>query len=122
MRVLVLASAACLVAAFPASAQIWGGPVPSSVGGSFAGRGIHVPAQARSARSEIRAGARSGQLTRGEARRLGRADVVNGNIAERLARGGLTQSEVAELETRAILLHEDIVRARFDGDAKPPNN
>lgn len=122
MRVLVLASAAWLAAAFPASAQIWGGPVPSSVGGSFAGRGIHVPAQPRSARSEIRAGERSGQLTRGEARQLGRADAVNSNIAERLSSDGLTESEAAELEIRAIILHEDIVRARFNGDAKPPKN
>ncbi|MET3709794.1 hypothetical protein ABIC65_000474 [Sphingomonas trueperi] len=122
MRVLVLASAACLVAAFPAAAQIWGGPVPSSVGGSFAGRGIHVPARPRSARSEIRAGERSGQLTRGEARQLGRADTVNSNIAERLSSDGLTESEAAELEIRAIVLHEDIVRARFNGDAKPPKN
>lgn len=122
MRVLALASAACLAAAFPASAQIWGGPVPASASGSFTGRGIHVPAQPRSARSEIRAGERSGQLTRGEARQLGRADTVNSNIAERLSSDGLTESEAAELEIRAIVLHEDIVRARFNGDAKPPKN
>ncbi|WP_084583185.1 hypothetical protein [Sphingomonas azotifigens] len=121
MRVLVLASVACLAAAFPASAQIWSGPVPASVGGSFAGRGIHVPAQPRSARSEIRAGERSGQLTHGEARQLGRADTVNGDIAERLSSDGLTESEAAELQTRAILLHEDIVRARFKV-SKAPNN
>lgn len=123
MRVLVLASAACLVAAaFPASAQIWGGPVPSSAGGSFAGRGIHVPTQPHSARGEIRTGERSGQLTRGEARQLRRADTVNGSIAERLSRNGLTESEAAELQTRSILLHEDIVRARFNGSTKRPKN
>ncbi|SFJ56311.1 hypothetical protein SAMN03159338_1782 [Sphingomonas sp. NFR04] len=122
MRVLVLASVAFLVAAFPASAQIWGGPVPSSAGGSFAGRGIHVPTQPRTARSEIRTGERSGQLTRGEARQLGRADTVNGNIAERLSSDGLSESEAAELQTRSILLHEDIVRARFNGSTKPPKN
>lgn len=122
MRVLVLASVAWLVAAGPAAAQIWGGPVPSSAGGSFAGRGIHLPVQPRTARSEIRAGERSGQLTRGEARQLRRADTVNGAIAERFARDGLSDSEAAELETRAILLHEEIVRTRFNGSAKPPKN
>ncbi|MGN8000281.1 hypothetical protein [Sphingomonas sp. 22176] len=122
MRVLVLASAACLVAALPVSAQIWGGPVPSSGGGSFAGRGIHVPTQPRTARSEIRAGERSGQLARGEARQLRRETTGNSNIAERLSSDGLTESEAAELQTRAILLHEDIVRARYNGDATPPKN
>ncbi|WP_313534639.1 hypothetical protein [Sphingomonas sp.] len=122
MRVLVLASVACVVAAVPAAAQIWGGPVPSSSGGSFAGRGIHVPTQPRSARSEICAGERSGQLTRGEARQLRRVDTANSAIAERLSSDGLTESGAAELQTRAILLHEDIVRARFSGAAKPPKN
>lgn len=112
MRVLILASAACLFVALPASAQIWGGPVPSSVGGSLAGRGIRVDPQPRTARSEIRAGERSGQLTRQEARQLQRADAGNDAVSSRLASDGLTESEAAELSTRAILLHEDIVRAR----------
>jgi hypothetical protein len=120
MRVLVLASAVCLAAAIPASAQIWGGPVPSGSGGSFAGRGIRVPAQPRSAEREIRAGERGGQLTRREARQLRRADTVNSDIGARLSRNGLTTSEATELDTRAILLHEDIVRARSNGTAKPP--
>ncbi|NLS26584.1 hypothetical protein S2M10_15680 [Sphingomonas sp. S2M10] len=122
MRILFLASAACLVAAFPASAQIWGGPVPSSAGGSFAGRGIHLPVQPRTARSEIRAGERSGQLTRKEARQLRRANAVNSAIANRLASDGLSAAEAAELDVRDTLLHEDIVRVRFNGDARPPKN
>ncbi len=119
MRVLVLASAVGLIAALPCSAQIWGGPVPASARGSVAGRGIVVAPQPRTPRSEIRAGERSGQLTRHEARQLGRADTVNADIAARLSSNGLTESEAAELNTRAILLHEDIVRARFNGSTRP---
>ncbi|WP_066716549.1 hypothetical protein [Sphingomonas pituitosa] len=119
MRVLVLASAVGLLAALPCSAQIWGGPVPAGAGGSFAGRGIQVAPQPRSARSEIRAGERSGQLTRREARQLRRVVTVNADIASRLSRDGLTESEAAELNTRAMLLHEDIVRARFNDSNRP---
>lgn len=119
MRVLMLAGAACLLFAVPASAQIWGGPVPSSLGGSFAGRGIRVPTQPQSARSEIRAGERSGQLTRQEARQLRRIDSANAALAERFAVDGLSDSEIAELNTRAMLLHEEIIRARFSGSTRP---
>ncbi len=119
MRVLFLAGALSLFSIAPAAAQIWGGPVPASVGGSFAGRGVHVPPQPRTARSEIRAGERSGELTRQEARQLRRANDANGALAERLARDGLSEAEAAELNTRAILLHEDIVRARFHGGSRP---
>lgn len=121
MRVLVLASAVCVACALPASAQIWGGPMPSSAGGSFAGRGIAVAPQPRTARSEIRAGERSGELTRQEARQLRRVDTVNSSIAARLGRDDLSESEAAELNTRAILLHEDIVRARFNGNRRSKN-
>ncbi|WP_158000003.1 hypothetical protein [Sphingomonas elodea] len=33
--------------------------------------------------------------------------------------GGPTYSEAAELNTRAMLLHEDIVRARSTGGSRP---
>lgn len=118
MRVLILTSALCLVFAVPASAQIWGGPVPAG-SGSFAGRGIKVAPQPRSARSEIRAGERSGELTRQEARQLRRVDAANSALAERFSEGGISDAEAAELNTRAILLHEDIVRARFNGTSRP---
>lgn len=119
MRVLILTGALCLVPAMPASAQIWGGPVPAGSGGSFAGRGIKVAPQPRSARSEIRAGERSGELTREEARQLRRVDAANSALAERFSEGGISDSEAAELNTRAILLHEEIVRARFNGTSRP---
>ncbi|PVX31154.1 hypothetical protein [Sphingomonas pokkalii] len=119
MRILLLASTLCLLPLAPASAQIWGGPVPASAGGSAAARGIQIAPQPRSARSEIRAGERSGQLTRGEARQLRRAGGGNTALADRIGRDGLSESEAAELDTRALLLHEDIVRARSNGVSRP---
>lgn len=119
MRILILAAALALGTALPASAQIWGGPVPAASGGSFAGRGIRIAPQPSSPRREIRAGERSGEISRQEARQLRRADTGNSAIAERLSQDGLTDSEAAELQTRSILLHEDIVRARSNGGSRP---
>ncbi|UYY78181.1 hypothetical protein [Sphingomonas sp. R1] len=119
MRILLLASALSLFSTAPAAAQIWGGPVPAGAGGSFAGRGIRIAPQPRSARGEIRAGERSGDLTRQEARQLRRARDGNLAIADRIGRDGLSVAEAAELETRATLLHEDIVRARSAGGSRP---
>jgi len=119
MRVLLLACTVSLFSIAPASAQIWGGPVPASAGGSFAGRGIRIAPQPRSAGSEIRAGERSGDLTRQEARQLRRARDGNLAVADRIGSDGLSDSEAAELNTRAILLHEDIVRARSSGGSRP---
>lgn len=118
MRFLLLASTVSLLSIAPASAQIWGGPVPASAGGSFAGRGIRIAPQPRSARSEIRAGEAGGAITRQEARQLRRANDANSALADRLSRHGLSDAAAAELETRAILLHEDIVRARSHGGSR----
>ncbi|WP_294329583.1 hypothetical protein [uncultured Sphingomonas sp.] len=119
MRVLLLAIAFSLFSIAPAAAQIWGGPVPASAGGSVAERGIRIAPQPRSARSEIRAGEVGGEITRQEARQLRRADDGNLALADRLARNGLSDAAAAELNTRAILLHEDIVRARSNGGSRP---
>lgn len=119
MRVLLLATAFILFPVAPAAAQIWGGPVPASAGGSVAGRGIRIAPQPRSARSEIRAGEAGGAITRQEARQLRRADDANSALADRLSRHGLSDAAAAELNTRAILLHEDIVRARSHGGSRP---
>jgi hypothetical protein len=63
-------------------------------------------------RREIKEGRESGQLTRREARQLGREARAIGSIGRRYGRDGLSPSERAEIESRTNFLRGDVVRAR----------
>ncbi|MEP9357290.1 hypothetical protein [Sphingomonas sp. KR3-1] len=108
-RYLILAP--LLLAAAPASAQIWGGPTmhgPS--GGTMASdRGT---AETAKIRDDIRAGRDSGQLSRREAKQLKREAWQIDTLEERYAAGGLSPAEEAELFARREALRSDVIAKR----------
>jgi len=118
LPILVLALAAAASAA-PAAAQIVGrndyGHVgrgdpflaDSSLGSPGAGR------EARQIRRDIRAGRESGQLSRGEARQLGREARRLGLSARRYRQGGLSVGESRELQMRVLALRSRVAAARL---------
>jgi hypothetical protein len=111
-----------LAAAAPAAAQIVGrndyGPVgrgdpfigDSSLSGPGAGR------EARDIRRDIRSGRQSGQLSRTEARQLGREAKRIGLSDRRYRRDGLSSSESRELQMRVLALRGRVAAARLGRD------
>jgi hypothetical protein len=118
LPILMLALAAAASAA-PAAAQIVGrndyGHVPrgdpffgdSGLGGPGAGR------EAQDIRRDIRAGRDSGQLSRAEARQLGREAQRIGLSARRYRRDGLSAGESRELQMRVLALRSRVSAARL---------
>jgi len=108
-RYLILAL--LLLAAAPASAQIWGGPtMQGPSGGSMAQDRGH--GETSKIRDDIRNGRSRGQLTRREAKRLKREAYQIDTLEERYAAGGLSPSEEAELFARREALRNDVVAKR----------
>jgi hypothetical protein len=112
MRLYLLLVPPLLVLAAPASAQIWGGPVPSLPGRANIAAGHGEIGQIR---DNIRNGRQSGQLTRREARQLRREAAQIGVLEARYAAGGLSPAEEAELYVRREALRNDVVVKRSDG-------
>lgn len=108
-RYLILAP--LLLAAAPASAQIWGGPTMQGPSGSAMSRDRSA-AETAKIRSDIQAGRDSGQLTRREAKQLKREAWQIDNLEERYAAGGLSPAEEAELFARREALRSDVIARR----------
>ena len=116
LPILVLVLAASTA---PAAAQIVGrndyGHVPrgdpffgdSGLGGPGAGR------EALDIRRDIRAGREGGQLSRTEARQLGREAKRIGHSARRYGRDGLSVGESRELQMRVLALRSRVSAARL---------
>lgn len=112
MRIVSLAMLAGLVAAAPASAQIWdgGGSTPTLMPRGLPGVGRSLVELDRT----IREARRDGRLDRHEARQLRRENRQIGTLERRYRSGGLSASEQAELEMRAEGLRS-LVNARRIG-------
>lgn len=108
-RYLILAP--LLLAAAPASAQIWPGPSLHGPSGGSMNRDRSA-AETAKIRSDIRAGRDAGQITRREAKQLKREAWQIDTLEERYAAGGLTPSEEAELYARREALRSDVVAKR----------
>lgn len=108
-RYLILAP--LLLAAAPASAQIWGGPTMQGPSGGPMGRDQSA-AETAKIRSDIRDGRDSGQLTRRQAKQLKREAYQIDTLEERYAGGGLSPSEEAELFARREALRNDVIAKR----------
>jgi hypothetical protein len=104
-------------AAMPASAQIWGGPTPASIGASR--NGPSIGRELAGIDVEIDAASDSGRLTKDDARALRRERYQLDLLAERYGEDGLSDAEAAELATRARLLHDDAIRPAVSTPATP---
>ncbi|MBQ1499850.1 MAG: hypothetical protein IIZ38_16190 [Sphingomonas sp.] len=100
-----------LIAAAPASAQIWGGPTMQGPSGSSMGHDRSAAETAR-IRSDIRDGRDSGQLTRRQAKQLKREAFQIDTLEARYAAGGLSPAEEAELFARRETLRNDVIAKR----------
>ena len=67
----------------------------------------------------IRDGVASGQLTRREARRLRQENGQLGVLAERYGSDGLSDAEARELQTRAIVLRDQVDAQRLGAGSGP---
>jgi len=107
-----LGLASALGFAAPAAAQTWGGydpaPFPSRPPASDSG----IARELGKNRDVIRAGRRSGQLTRSESRALRRERAMIRTLERRYARGGLSEFERAELQTRIEILRSNTAASR----------
>ncbi|WP_213979174.1 hypothetical protein [Sphingomonas sp. dw_22] len=103
-----------LLAAAPAAAQSFGGynppPPPRPMRGDSG-----ISGQIGQIGGDIRAGRRSGQLSRSEARALRRERNMIGTLEDRFAQDGLSDSEKAELQTRTEILRADTIARRTGG-------
>jgi hypothetical protein len=119
----LLAIAALLLAAAPASAQIAPrhdyGPVGASDPflGDGRGPGPGIGRELRDVRGKIREGRETGQLSRREARQLDRETRRIGRVARRYGRDGLSASEARFIEARLLALRGSVSAARLGPDA-----
>lgn len=112
MHILVIATAAAalLIPALPAAAQRSTGPAPAPALPTASGIG---PTLDRT-RDAIRDGRRSGQLTRGEARRAKRENAQIDTLNDRYAADGyLSDSERREIDTRSEVLRATVNAERL---------
>ncbi|AHE52559.1 hypothetical protein [Sphingomonas sanxanigenens] len=110
-----IAAIALLVPALPAAAQRSTGPAPAPALPGPSGIG---PSLGR-ASDAIRDGRRSGELSRGEAKRARRERGQIDTLADRYSADGyLSASERREIETRAEVLRATVNAERLRGDTK----
>ena len=114
-RLAFVAAIALLMPAFPAAAQRSTGPAPAPALPGPSGIG---PSLGR-ASDAIRDGRRSGQLSRGEAKRARRERSQIDTLADRYSADGyLSDSERREVDTRAEVLRATVNAERFRGETK----
>jgi hypothetical protein len=110
-----------IAASAPAGAQIAGkrdyGPAPVSNPFLDDSRlpGPGIAREVTDLEGRIEGARRSGALSRGEARRLGREARAIGRLARHYGRDGLSPSERAELQDRAAYLRDSVGRPRRGG-------
>lgn len=100
-----------LVAAAPASAQIWDGG-RSAVREMPAAPVATFDRDLSDANRAIRDGRRRGDLTRAEARTLRAESAMIGRLAQQARHGGPAWTNTAALDQRARALREQVVAAR----------
>ena len=108
-----------LVAVWPgvAAAQIAGPPnIPQ--GRAPQSYRIEVARGPSDIRERIRDGRRSGQLSRTDARRARREAGQIDTLSERYGAGGLSDAEARELQTRALVLQDQVDSRRTQGFGK----
>jgi hypothetical protein len=106
-----------LLAAAPASAQIWGGTSFAPPSGPNLPRAPIAVAATGSGetgkiRRDIHDGRDSGQLSRRDARRLRREASQIDAMEARFGRDGFSDAELYELAARRQLLREDVIAKR----------
>lgn len=93
---------AAMMVVFPGSPQIYGPPAPTPR--SVPGLNQGVGRQVRDVRSDIYEARDRGQLSRSQAKHLGREAGEIRRLQDRYARDGLTDQEQAELQNRVEVL------------------
>ncbi|MGF7146522.1 hypothetical protein FHS96_000131 [Sphingomonas zeicaulis] len=116
MRTLAFVAAiALLVPVVPVAAQRSTGPAPAP---ALPGSSVVGPSLGR-ASDAIRDGRRSGQLSRGEAKRARRERGQIDTLADRYSADGyLSDSERREIDTRAEVLRATVNAERLRGDTR----
>lgn len=117
MRTLAFVAAiALLMPVLPAAAQRSTGPAPAPALPGASGIGPSLGPSIGRASDAIRDGRRSGQLSRGEAKRARRERGQIDTLADRYgADGYLSDSERREIETRAEVLRATVNAERLRG-------
>jgi len=114
-----LALVAVIAAAMQgASPSVYGPPVPAiprtpGFGPSASNNVQPVIGVVQKVLSEIRDGRESGQLSRKQAKELGKEAALVSEMEERFARDGLSDTERAEIRTRAELVRANMNAERF---------
>jgi hypothetical protein len=104
----------------PAAAQSWTGINTESH--AAAPHGTDVYRQTDRIDRSIRAGRKSGQLTRAEAHRLRRQAALIDAMADRYAADGISVGEAGELDTRANVLSQQVFYDRLTTSAAVSHN
>lgn len=110
----VILGAAALGSA--AAAQSWTG-INTESHAAAPSHGTDVYRQADRIDRSIRAGRKSGQLTRAEAHRLRRQAALIDAMADRYAADGISAGEAGELDTRANVLSQQVFYDRLTTSA-----
>lgn len=116
MRIVAFAILGAAVIGSPAAAQSWTGITTESPA-TAPPRGTDVYRQTDRIDRSIRAGRKSGQLTRAEAHRLRRQAALIDAMADRYAADGISAGEAGELDTRADVLSHQVFYDRLTTSA-----
>lgn len=100
----------------PAAAQSWTG-INAESHAAAAPRGTDVYRQTDRIDRSIRAGRKSGQLTRAEAHRLRRQAALIDAMADRYTADGISAGEAGELDMRADVLSHQVFYDRLTTSA-----